>query len=186
MHSLTKGRCDIRARKILAFELDSNFKLHQNTIVWKSKPPQWTKGIAMHGKKTALWSVLSMRGARIYSSPHSLALSKSRLVQRMQSLIKHTKDERIWGRRKLHSQDSVQASNSAVQRGGVCVENTSRKWKVQAVWDKQSKEIYHPRGAKNEKCISVWLVSLWNIFICTCCHLDTWAQTLVSAMCFNS
>lgn len=43
-----KGRRDKWPSKILPFEPSSNFMRHQNTIVPKSKPPHWSKSIAVH------------------------------------------------------------------------------------------------------------------------------------------
>ena len=43
-----QGGHDKWPQKILPFEPSSNFMRHQNTIVPKSKPPHWSKGIAVH------------------------------------------------------------------------------------------------------------------------------------------
>lgn len=63
-----KGRRDKWPSKSLPFEPSSNFMLHQNTIVPKSKPPHWSKSIAVHKSPLMKCSVSVWReGLFIYT-----------------------------------------------------------------------------------------------------------------------
>lgn len=72
-----EARRDKWPLKTLPFELSSNFRRHQNTIVPKCEPPP---AASVEG------------GGRAHSSAQSLALSKSCMVKSMQSLTEYTKD----------------------------------------------------------------------------------------------
>lgn len=80
---------DVGPSRFLPFEPSSNFLPHQNAAAWKSTLPQWGRSCA--ARESCLRSVLLACEGRAHSSPQSLALSKSRMVKSMQSLIKHKK-----------------------------------------------------------------------------------------------